>query len=326
MKSARSYSRIALTLATASLAIGVTGCAATSAGDAQPDTAGGTTVTIGTLKGQPHLYHPYFYEQFAPEGVTVEVVAFDTSPDVKNAVVSGAVDFGVTGVPSAVAGISQGEDIKIIGSAADGGSGFVGNSSIKTVDDLVGKKVGFPQGASQEILLRLTLENAGVDIDDLQLVNLPFSDMANALASESIDAFLSAELAPSIAQLAGAHVIASPYETRVGKVNIGLITTQALIESDPDLVQSVVDTHVETTDHMLANTDLWAEGAVETFGLDADVVEKAITNISLRYDLSTEYQEQVTALTEEMAVLKTITSEPTVDELFDTTFIDAAAE
>lgn len=283
--------------------------------------AGGGTVRIATLKGQPHLYHPYFYEQFAPEGVDFEIVLLDSSPDIKNAVVSGAVDFGITGVPAAIAGISQGEKVKVIASAADGGSGFVGAPSIASVADLPGKKVGYPQGASQEILLRLTLANEGVNVDDLELVNLPFSDMAKALESGQIDAFLSAELGPSVAQQTGAKVLASPYDTPVGKVNIGLITTDELIADDPALVQKVVDTHKSATEYMDANHEEWAAGLVKTFGLEQPVVETAIGNIWPRWDLSEEYQAQVGELVGQMADLTTITSEPPTDQIIDTTFV-----
>jgi len=298
--------------------LGVTACSI----DEQPAESAEGTITIGTLRGQPHLYQPYFYEQFAPEGTEVEIVLFDSSPDIKNAVVSGSVDFGITGVPSALAGISQGEAIKVIASAADGGSNLVGNDEIQTLDDLVGATVGYPQGSSQEILLRLTLEEAGIDINDLTLVNLPFSDMATAFAGGSIDAFLSAELGPSTAMQNGAHIIASPYDTPVGRVNIGLITSDDLIASDPELVQSVVDMHTESVDYMLANTSEWADGLVETFGLDQAVVDTAIENVWLRHDLDEEYQTQVTALAEQMKLLTTIQEVPAVEDIFDTQFVD----
>lgn len=280
------------------------------------------TITVGTLRAQPHLYHPYFYEDFAPEGYDVEVVVFDSSPDIKNAVVSGEVDFGITGLPSALSGVVADEDVVVVASAADGGSGFVGVESITAVADLADATVGYPQGASQEILLRLTLENHGLTIDDLDLVNLPFSDMAAALDSGQIDAFLSAEMGPSIAIQGGAHVIDSPYETPVGRVNIALVTRAALIEEDSDYVATVVGIHQQTVEYMLANPDAWVDGLVDTFGLDRDVVEIAITNIWLRHDLSDEYLSQVAALSEQMAGLTHIPFAPDNEDVFDSSFAE----
>lgn len=336
----RSPRRRAVTAAAtvAALAAVLAGC---GTADAEPGTAGGdatagddasggdddavTTVTVGTLRGQPHLFHPYFYDELAAEGLEFEIILFDTSPDIKNAVVSGSIDIGVTGIPAALSGIAVGEDVKVIASAADGGTGIVGDPEIDGVTDLVGRTVGFPQGASQEILLRLTLEAHGVDIDDLELVNLPFSDMANALATGQIDAFSSAELGPSIAKQAGAVDVVDPYETPVGRVNIGLITTQRLIDSDPELVQAVVDTHVAAAEHMAADPDAWGDGVVEQFGLDPDVVAIALENIWPRWELDAEYLDQVVALTEQMHGLGYLDATPTADDVFDTTFVEATS-
>lgn len=317
-----------LRTATAMLAlatlIAVGGCSADSSSTGEAAGATGT-VTVGTLKGQPHLFAPFLYDDFLPEGLEVEVVQFDTSPDIKNAVVSRNVDFGVTGVPSALSGVATGQDVVVVASAADGGSNIVGGEDITSVQDLAGKTVGYPQGASQEVLLRLTLEQHGVDIDDLELVNLPFSDMAKALASGQIDAFSSAELGPSIAMQGGAHQIVSPYDTPVGRVNIGLVTTQRLIDANPELVQAVVDTHVQATDSMVAAPEEWSAGVVDQFGLDPAVVDTAIENIWPRWSLDAEYRAQVEALAEQMSALGYLDGTPTADDVIDTTFVDASS-
>lgn len=317
------HSSSLVALATTMLA--VTALSACSSGSAA-DSDGSTVVTVGTLKGQPHLYAPYFYEENAPEGVNFEVVTFDSSPDIKNAVVSGSIDFGVAGVPSAISGASAGQDVVVVAAAADGGSGIIGTPGLEGVESLEGLKVGYPKGSSQEILLRMTLEAAGMDADtDLELVNLPFSDMASALEAGRIDAFSSAELGPSTALQGDAVSVVSPYETPVGKVNIGLYTTGATIAEDPELVQDVVDTHIAATEHMVADPEDWAAGVVETFGIDQAVVETAITNIWPRWEIDTAYTDNVGALVEQMFALKQIESEPDVATLVDTTFVDAHA-
>lgn len=314
----------ALVAVTASLfaICSVAACSSESAAGADGD----TVVKVGTLKGQPHLYAPYFYEANAPEGVTFEVITFDSSPDIKNAVVSGSIDFGVAGVPSAISGSSAGQDVVVVAAAADGGSGLIGKAGLDGVESLAGLKVGYPKGSSQEILLRMTLEAAGMDADsDVELVNLPFSDMASALAAGRIDAFSSAELGPSTALQGDAVSVASPYETPVGKVNIGLYTTGKTIAEDPELVQEVVDTHIAATEHMVADPQAWASGVVETFGIDRAVVDTAITNIWPRWQIDAEYTGQVSALIEQMHGLKQIESQPDVAALINTTFVDAHA-
>jgi len=313
--------------AVAALALLATACAGGSTGDSEGDNEVATTVIkVGTLKGQPHLFHPFFYEDFLPDGYEVEVVLLDSSPDIKNATVSGSVDFGVTGIPAALSGVVAGEDVRVIASAADGGTGIVGIPEIKSVADLAGRKVGFPQGASQEILLRLTLEAHGLSIDDLDLVNLPFSDMAGALASGQIDAFSSAEIGPSIAKQAGAVSIVDPYQTPVGKVNIGLISSQGFIDANPEIVQVLLEAHIATVEHMLANPDDWADRVVAEFGVDPEVVATAITNIWPRYTLEAAYINQTIALATEMNALGYLASVPTAEDVFVTSFIASASQ
>lgn len=308
------------------LVAGLAACSPDSAGAAPAGEDGTTVVTVGTLKGQPHLYAPFLYADLAPEGVEFEVVQFDTSPDIKNAVVSGNIDFGVAGVPSAVSGAAAGQDVVVVAAAADGGSGIIGREGLDGIESLAGTTVGYPQGSSQEILLRLTLEAAGMDADeDLELVNLPFSDMAGALAAGRIDAFASAELGPSTALQAGAVQVASPYDTPVGRVNIGLYTTGALIDEDPDLVQQVVDTHVLATEQMADDPQAWADGVVAEFGIDQAVVDTAVQNIWPRWEMDAEYESQVAALIEQMAALQQIDGDVDVADLLDTTFVQAAA-
>jgi len=284
----------------------------------------GDTVTVGTLRAQPHLFTPFFYDDFAPEGTEFEVVVFDTSTDIKNAVVSGSVDFGVTGAPSVLAGVAAEQGVRIVASSADGGTRIVGSPDIEDPEDLVGRSVGYPMGSSQEILLKLTLAAHGIDPADVELVNLPFAEMAGAYESGQIDAMSSAEMGPSIAMEAGAAEIVSPYETPVGKVNIVLATSEELIESDPELVQQVVDTHIQASEHLAASPEEWATGLVEEFGLDPAVVERALTNVWPRWELDDAYQAQVFALADEMVAFDQLDGAPDTSRIFDPTFVEAS--
>ncbi|MWB98792.1 ABC transporter substrate-binding protein [Agromyces seonyuensis] len=317
----------ALVALAAAAALGLSSCSAADAESGAADAAApGETVTVkvGTLRGQPHFYHPFLYEQFAPEGVEFEVVTLDTTPALNDALVSGTVDFAITGVTPTISSIAQGRDLKIVASAADGGSGFIANESIDSIEDLVGKKVGYIQGSAQEVAMRLTLEAAGVDPADVELVVVPVPDMAGTFANGSIDAFFGVEIGASIALQNGGHELADPYDTPIGKVNIGLVTTGELIESDPELVQEVVDTHVATVDYMQEHTDEWLPEMVAEFGGDQAILDLAIENFWMRSDLSEEYLGQLDALAAEMAELGLIDEAPASADLVDAEFLTAS--
>ncbi|MGY2065580.1 ABC transporter substrate-binding protein [Blastococcus sp. SYSU DS0619] len=322
--SARPAQRLLALAASAAAVVALAACSSDPADSTDEAAASGAsgeteTVTVGTLRGQPHFYAPFLYEEYAEEGVEFEVVILDSTPSLSDALVSGAVDFAVTGVTSTVSSIAQDRDLKIVASAADGGWGFLGND-IDSVSDLVGKKVGYIQGSAPEVALRLILEEEGIDPADLELVTVAPPELASALASGSIDAFFGVEIGVSLAKAAGSTEIADPYSTSIGQVNIGLATRGDLIEENPDLVQKVVDTHVATTAYMSENVDEWLPDMVAEFGGDQEVLETALENFTLRSDLSQEYLTQVEALVGEMAGLGLIDEAPAIEDIVDTTF------
>ncbi|KQQ22181.1 hypothetical protein ASF48_02905 [Rathayibacter sp. Leaf299] len=286
-----------------------------SGGDAES-----VTVTVGTLRGQPHFYQPFLYEQFAEEGVEFEVITLDTTPALSDALVAGTIDFAISGVTPTISSVAQDRDLKIVASAADGGSGFLGGEGISSVEDLAGKKVGYIQGSAQEVALRYYLEEAGLTDSDLELTTIPVPEMASAYTSGSIDAFFGVEIGVSIAEAAGATEIADPYATPIGRVNIGLVTTGAMIEEQPEVVQKVVDTHAATTEYMADNVDEWLPEMIAEFGGDQDVLESALENFWLRSDLTEEYQGQLEALAGQMQQLGFIDEAPAIEDVVDTTF------
>ena len=315
---ARFRPRIAAALAVASVLI----LSACSSGDTTPassDAAETVTVKIGTLRGQPHFYQPFLYDDHAVDGVKFEVVTLDTTPALSDALVSGSIDFAISGVTPTISSIAQGRDLKIIASAADGGSGFIGNGE-SSLDELVGKKIGIVQGSAQEVALRLLIDEAGLTPEDFELSVIPVPEMASAFIAGDIDAFMGVEIGVSIAKNAGGTEVVDPYSTPIGKVNIGLVTTGKLIDENPELVQKVVDTHAATTAYMADNIEEWLPGMVEEFGGDEDVFTSALANFWLRSDLSDEYVGQLSALAEAMASIGLITTTPTGDDIVDTSF------
>lgn len=301
---------------------------AASCGSTSNDTPSGQegsaigTVRVASLR-QPHLFHPNFYDRFAPEGMTVEVVPLANSTDIKNAVVSGSVDFGVTGITASIQGASRDEPVVVVASAADGGSGIVARAGIETVADLAGAKIGYVPGAAQDILLRLTLSAAGLDPDaDVELVKVGFADMADQLQRGDIDAFSGAEVGPSVALLNGAKLVSRPYDTPMGRINIVMITRQAIIDENPDLVQSMVQIHAEATEYMRTNKDEWAEAVIDEYGFSADQLDLAIPNIDLRWGIDDEYIAQAAVLGGQNVLLDQIDKEPDYERFFDTTFVE----
>lgn len=292
--------------------------------------AGGSTeqkqykVKVGTLR-QPHLFAPAFYGMFLPANVTMETVLFANSTEIKTAVVTGSVDFAVTGITAALEGAAQDEPFRVLASAADGASAIVAKADkgITKVTDLRGKKIGYVVGSAQDILLRLTLRDAGLDADkDVELVKVGFSDMANALDRGDIDAFSGAETGPSDALTRGiAQLVVHPYETKMKLINIVFGTSQATIDKDPDLVRTMVEVHAKATDHMKDHPDEWAAAVVKAYNFPAQSLALALRNIQLRWGVDDAYMEQARVLGEQLEILKQIKKQPDYKAFFNTDFV-----
>jgi NitT/TauT family transport system substrate-binding protein len=281
-------------------------------------------IRVGMLRISPHLMAPRFYARFLPPDLAVETLAFNNSTEIKTAVVTGSVDFAVTGITAALQGASRGEPFRVLAAAADGASAIVArrDAAVGQVEDLRGKRVGYVPGSAQDVLLRLSLRERGLDVDkDVTLVKVGFGDMPNALERGDIDAFSGAETGPSVALLRGRSVVVlKPYETPMGKINIVFGTSQANLDRDPELCRVMVKTHALATAHLKANPGEWARATTKAWGAKLEAVELAIKNIELRWELGAAYVDQARVLGGELEKLRQIKRQPSYEQFITTSF------
>jgi sulfonate transport system substrate-binding protein len=127
-------------------------------------------------------------------GLTVNWVPFPAGPQLLEAANAGRVDIGTVGetppIFAQAAGArlvyiaarkpSQGENQALI---------VQGNSPIKRVSDLKGKKVVFQRGSSAHYLVLRALKEAGLKISDIQPVSLTPAEARDAFIQKRIDAW-----------------------------------------------------------------------------------------------------------------------------------------
>jgi NitT/TauT family transport system substrate-binding protein len=285
-----------------------------SRGSSTGSNDGRRIVRVGMLRISPHLMVPRFYSRFLPPELAVETLGFNNSTEIKTAVVTGSVDFAVTGVTAALQGAARGEPFVVLAAAADGASAIVARKErgIERLEDLAGKRVGYVPGSAQDVLLRLSLRARGMNTDrDVHLVKVGFGDMPNALERGDIEAFSGAETGPSVALLRGrSHVVLHPYETPMGKINIVFGTSQSMLDREPMLCRTLVATHAKATDYLKANPHEWARATTKAWGAKLEAVELAIENISLRWQLDEAYIAQARVLGQQLLELRQIKQLP----------------
>ena len=306
----------------------LTAAGATTAALAVPSfgrAAAPRTVKVGMLKTVNTIVMQ-FYQKFAPPGSTYDVIIFDTPPDGKDALVSGAVDFGIFGLAAATLGASAGQPITIVASAGQKAMGFVvaAASPAKSFADMKGLKIAYQPGSTQEVVLRELMKMNNFGQSDVQLVRLGFADMANALARGDVDAYMGSEPGPSISTLSGkGRVLLYPYNTPVGSINVIYATRPDVIAKDPEYVREVVKTHCLACEWSMKPSSRTEFEAVTTkvLGPPKDVLDLAMNNINLDWGIDADYIRRAKYYGQQMITLKEISQLPNYDTFFNTSFL-----
>jgi sulfonate transport system substrate-binding protein len=116
---------------------------------------------------------------------------FSYGPAVNEALVSGAIDVGFIGDMPSVLLTAAGASVNIVArqSVFRGSIVAAAKSSIKSIEDLKGKKIYGPYGSSIYLATLAMLKQAGLQPGkDVEIINMGFADLSDALKAERIDA------------------------------------------------------------------------------------------------------------------------------------------
>lgn len=133
----------------------------------------------------------YIDEELNKIGVKAEFIPMTgAGPAINEALASGNLDIGALGDVPAIIGKAAGIDTELIASAGicNGASLLIPkNSDITSVKDLKGKKIATQKGAFMHEVLINILENNGLNMNDIEFVNMNAQNSADALISGNVD-------------------------------------------------------------------------------------------------------------------------------------------
>ncbi|RJL10549.1 aliphatic sulfonate ABC transporter substrate-binding protein [Paracoccus siganidrum] len=134
-------------------------------------------------------------EEFAEDGIRVELSTFDGGSAVTVALGSGAIDLTYIGNNPSLRLAASGADVKAVGlsSWVPGNETLVlvrADSDIRTLADLKGRKVAYLAGTVRHSTLAKALEAKGVAISDVESMNLGIDSSGPALERGDIDALV----------------------------------------------------------------------------------------------------------------------------------------
>lgn len=244
-------------------------------------------------------------------GVDLKFVNFVDNKDLYAAVASGRLDsthalvstalrFQATGVPLKVALFQD------ISTEADG---LIGAEGISSVEDLKGKRVAFEEGGGHEMLLRLALEDAGMDLDDVKRVSLAPDKAGTAMISGRVDAAVTYEpyISQTLEQTSGAEVVVEAGDFP-GIISDVWAVSDKFAEEHPEAVTGALAAWDDAVEYFRTNPD----EALAIVAKAADVTPEELKNTyegvdiydareSLEY-LNTEFQplaEQILSIMQE---------------------------
>ena len=282
------------------------------------------TVKMGSLR-LIHSMTPHFYQRFAPPGLTIEVITFDSPTDGKNAVVTRSVDFGGFGIAAATLGAAAGEPVVVVGAFCNRGMGVVAKkgAGIKDIAGLRGKRVGIWPGSTQEVFIMERIRQTGMTMRDITAVRVPFGEMNAMLARGDIDAYVGAEPGPGLSISSGVgELVEYPYGTAMGGLNMIFATSEAMIAQDPALVRTMLGVHRRASEHMMANRAEVAEATVRILGAPRAAVDQALAadNVEYTWRLDDTVLTQARAYAQQMLELKQIRALPNFDSFLNPRF------
>lgn len=177
------------------------------------------------------------------QGIKAEFYPFANGPDLNKALSSGKLDFAYTGIPVAVNWASRGADIEVIAKVGDGKFGLLAkdNPTNSQAFDFKGKKIGFlGKGTGSDILLRgFLLPEEKLDETSVNLMEMTFANMEQAINNNAVDAALSSEPFVTFAELRGLKVV-----KQLPDPAIVVLVRKTFAKDNGDLVKKFMQGHL----------------------------------------------------------------------------------
>ena len=203
-------------------------------------------------------------------------VQFNSGSELNAAVAAGSVHLGLGGSSTTVAAIAQGVPAQVIwiyDIIGDNESLVVrAGEGIDSMEDLVGRRVAAPFGATTHYHLLVALELFGVDPNEVTIMDLSPSDMLAAWQRGDIDAgFVWEPTLAALLELDGEVLISSRTIAEEGFLtgDIGIVY-EPFSEAHPEVVTTYLETQIRAVEFIRSDPEAAAAAVAAEFGLSQE--------------------------------------------------------
>ncbi len=214
------------------------------------------SVTLGGLVSDANIMTFTAEDQhfFEANGINLTFKTYDTGLAAVNELLNNNVDIAGTSEYPVMAKAFEKDNISIIASISKSYIVyFVGltDRGIRNVADLKGKRIGLPLGAIPEFYLGRFLNLNGMSIRDVDLINLPPGQAADAIANGSVDGVVTWE--PYVSQIQEQHsngTVSWPVQSGQAVYGV-LVCRNDWIKQHSDLVRRVLNSLAEAEEYIV---------------------------------------------------------------------------
>lgn len=280
--------------AAATIALTLVGCSATPESNGSGETSSmpeksDLTVAINPSSQFAPLYHGMESGIFEDHGLEIEVVPQTDVGAIVSGIASGQYDLGFATVVHVITANANDIPIRTVSTIEgqirpdDEGTMTIASaeSGITDYAGLEGKRLATVGLSSMNTLTTWALaDEAGIDYRSIELVQLPFGQMAAALAAGDVDAAVMQW--PFAGDALDAGGVALGYNNAVMFQNTATTffnTSQSFIDENPNSVQAFSNAMIESIEAASEDPEAARAALVPALGLTAEQAEEARWNL-----------------------------------------------
>lgn len=258
-----------------------------------------------------------------PEGIDPEIISFPSLVQRMQAVASGDVDVGNGGLSATMQVDVKGFPMAVLANGCDGGWMVLSSPDIKSFQDLKGKKIAVQNGSIGLVSLNWKLKQEKL-AGQVELVFMDNQDQPIPLMRGDVAAICCFEPYATFARLNGwGKPLWVPYDSPMGKTNLGFVASRKFVKAEPDLTRKIVRAHVLATKELVDSPQIAVDTTIQQFKMPKDVAEASVKNLFFSTDSGPGFVSGLKALAGMMIDDKLLDREPDWSGFIDTSFLPA---
>jgi len=244
------------------------------------------------------------------EGIDLELVMVPSLVERMQAVASGNLEIASGGLSATLQVAAKGSSVQVLANGCDGGWMVLAQPSINSFKDLAGKKVTVQSGSIGLVSLNWKLRQEGV-FGKAEVVFMDNADQPGALMRGDAAAICCFEPYAALAEHNGwGKRLWVPYDSPMGKTNLGLVASQKFTKAELELTRKLVRAHVKATGEMASSASIAIETTIEQFKTTREVAELSIKNLFFSAESGAPFVAGLKALGKMMVEEKMLEKEP----------------